>query len=118
MSQLILSLAFNRKSFKLNLYSKIYFMGKIKILIGLVTFALILNSCTTDDYVPPRDDIYFPPVSGSTWKTKSMTELNWDTSKVDDLYSFLSSNKTRAFIVLEKGKIVTLSELCLIKFTN
>ena len=81
-------------------------MRKTTTLLVLVIFAITFNCCTTDDYIPPREDIYFPPTTGTAWETTSLEDLDWDATKVDDLYSFLSTNKTRAFLVLEKGKIV------------
>lgn len=50
--------------------------------------------------------IYFPPVTGSYWETLSPSELNWDTTKIDSLYSFLQGTNTKAFLVLKDGKIV------------
>lgn len=81
-------------------------MKKTSILFSIILFALLCNNCSTDDYVPLRKDIYFPPTTGISWETTTPSELNWDTTRMADLYSFLSTNKTRAFIVLKKGKIV------------
>lgn len=50
--------------------------------------------------------IYFPPVTGSQWETLSPSTLNWDTTKIDSLYSFLQGTNTKAFLVLKDGKIV------------
>lgn len=50
--------------------------------------------------------IYFPPVTGSQWETVSPSTLNWDTTKIDSLYSFLQGTNTKAFLVLKDGKIV------------
>lgn len=50
--------------------------------------------------------LYFPPNAGTTWDTIPPQSLNWCQDKIDDLYDFLDSNNTKAFIVLKKGKIV------------
>lgn len=49
---------------------------------------------------------YFPPVNTNAWDTISPHSLNWCSTKVDSLYSFLDSNNTKAFILLKDGKIV------------
>lgn len=51
-------------------------------------------------------DIYFPPNDGSTWDTLSFKELNWNEEKLPELFEFLDSNNTKAFLVLKDGKIV------------
>ncbi|MCS6818607.1 MAG: beta-lactamase family protein, partial [Chitinophagales bacterium] len=51
-------------------------------------------------------NIYFPPISGNTWDTLSTQSLNYCQDKIDELYSYLDSNNTKAFILLKDGKIV------------
>lgn len=73
---------------------------------------VILQSCKDDDGVVidpgeiDNSDLYFPPVSGDDWETTSPQSLNWDTTKISDLYRFLDDGGTRAFLVLKDGKIV------------
>lgn len=50
--------------------------------------------------------LYFPPTSGNTWDTTSISSLNWCQEKVDSLYDFLEENNSKAFILLKDGKIV------------
>ena len=50
--------------------------------------------------------IYFPPLTGNQWENLSPSTLNWDTTKIDSLYSFLLGTNTKAFLVLKDGKIV------------
>ncbi|GAB1349197.1 hypothetical protein MASR1M107_14100 [Ignavibacteriales bacterium] len=50
-------------------------------------------------------NLYFPPLTGSEWETVSPAALGWDITKIDSLYSFLSSTNTKAFLVLKDGKI-------------
>ncbi len=52
------------------------------------------------------ENIYFPPLTGSDWETITPESLNWDTSKIDELYNFLDERNSKAFIVLKDGKIV------------
>jgi CubicO group peptidase (beta-lactamase class C family) len=56
---------------------------------------------------PIQDPFYFPPISSNEWETKSPTSLGWDESKLEELYDFLESNDTRAFLILKDGRIVT-----------
>jgi CubicO group peptidase (beta-lactamase class C family) len=71
-----------------------------------------LASCNkTDDTTDSsgtenQAELYFPPLSGTNWEIESPEELGWDTSKVNELNSFLENSGTRAFIVLKDGKIV------------
>ncbi len=51
-------------------------------------------------------DMYFPPLTGSDWQTISPESLNWNTSKIDDLFKYLAEKNSKAFIVLKDGKIV------------
>lgn len=50
--------------------------------------------------------LYFPPNSGTTWDTLNPQSLQWCSSAISDLYAFLDSNDTKAFIVLKDGKVV------------
>jgi CubicO group peptidase (beta-lactamase class C family) len=51
-------------------------------------------------------NLYFPPLTGKTWETLSPDSLGWCTDKVPDLYSYLETNNTKAFLLLKDGKIV------------
>lgn len=50
--------------------------------------------------------LYFPPLAGNLWDTLSPQSLNYCTTKIDSLYTFLDENDTKAFILLKDGKIV------------
>lgn len=49
---------------------------------------------------------YFPPLTGNTWETTSPATLGWCSNKIDDLYNYLQTTQSKAFIVLKDGKIV------------
>ena len=53
-----------------------------------------------------EDSLYFPPINSDSWATTSPESLNWNTQVLDELYDFLQTNNTRAFIILKDGKIV------------
>ncbi|MCH8554529.1 MAG: beta-lactamase family protein, partial [Schleiferiaceae bacterium] len=50
--------------------------------------------------------LYFPPTNSLNWDTAAPQQLGWCTERVDSLYRFLDANNTKAFIVLQDGKIV------------
>jgi len=80
----------------------------------LLLFVLVLSiaACEKDPEISQPElpetgnDYYFPPLSGSTWASTTPESLNWDATKINELYSFLETNHSRAFIVLKEGKIV------------
>lgn len=51
--------------------------------------------------------IYFPPLNpNAAWETQTPASLGWCTDKIDSLYDYLSSENTKAFLVLKDGKMV------------
>lgn len=78
---------------------------------------LVAVACTKDDEVDKTvsntptsaadaSSLYFPPSGNTTWATTDPATLGWETAKIPALYNLLSTNGTRAFIVLKDGKIV------------
>lgn len=55
---------------------------------------------------PSTQNLYFPPINGSEWQTTSAASLGWNTAELDNLYPYLESKSTKAFIILKNGKIV------------
>jgi CubicO group peptidase (beta-lactamase class C family) len=51
-------------------------------------------------------ELYFPPLLGSTWETTTPEQLQWCTDTLPHLYDFLDSTNTKAFLLLKDGKIV------------
>jgi CubicO group peptidase (beta-lactamase class C family) len=81
-------------------------------LLTVVFFPILLFvSCKKDDSnpnpIPPANSsLYFPPASGSEWQTTTTTSLGWNEILINDLYTYLQSKNTKAFIILKNGKIV------------
>lgn len=50
--------------------------------------------------------LYFPPLAGSSWDTLSPAALGWNQAATDTLYNFLALKNSKAFIALKDGKIV------------
>lgn len=65
----------------------------------LFSFFLLFHSAKSQN-------LYFPPLLGSTWDTLSPTSLGWCTPMIDTLIDYLGSNDSKAFILLKDGKIV------------
>lgn len=51
-------------------------------------------------------DYYFPPLTGDAWETADPESLDWCSEKLDSVYQFLDEKNTKAFIILQGGKIV------------
>jgi CubicO group peptidase (beta-lactamase class C family) len=73
-------------------------------------FACKKESVVTTDPTPSPnptlDTLYFPPIGNSLWQTQSIDSAGWNASTVNDLYSYLDTKNTKAFIVLKNGKII------------
>ncbi len=71
---------------------------------------LILVGCDKENNQVPDpvviEDLYFPPINAETWSSVSPNSLGWDEVVLNELYDFLLTNNTRAFIILKDGKIV------------
>lgn len=73
----------------------------------LFNFSCNDDNVTTEPEIEDEDETYFPPTTTSEWETTTPAQLGWDESKLNELYTFLENNNTRAFIILKNGKIVT-----------
>ena len=49
--------------------------------------------------------MYYPP-AGSTWETKSITSLGWNTAAVQQLKDYLQLKNSKSFMILVNGRIV------------
>jgi CubicO group peptidase (beta-lactamase class C family) len=79
----------------------------------VIISALSLFACSASDESPtpaipqpPQEALYFPPLTGTIWETKSTTELNWNPSAKQPLLDYLQSKHTKSFIILVNGRIV------------
>ncbi|MEO0894792.1 MAG: serine hydrolase [Bacteroidota bacterium] len=78
--------------------------------------AVYLFSCNMQEPIEPdpseeedpKEELqyYFPPTSGNEWESTSTNELEWNEEKLQELYTYLENQNTRAFIVLKEGKMV------------
>lgn len=69
-------------------------------------------SCSSDSEAvtntpsPTPETMYFPPLTGNVWETKSITDLGWNASAVAPLETYLNDKHTKGFIILVNGRIV------------
>ncbi|MCB0540202.1 MAG: beta-lactamase family protein, partial [Bacteroidetes bacterium] len=77
---------------------------------SIIILASFLFSCDKEDNntigPPAASTFYFPPINSDEWENTSPSELNWNTAELGNLFTYLASNNTRAFIVLKGGRIV------------
>jgi CubicO group peptidase (beta-lactamase class C family) len=67
---------------------------------------LLLFSFFLFFHTAQSQNLYFPPLTGSTWDTLSPDSLGWCTQEIDTLIDYLDANNSKAFILLKDGKIV------------
>lgn len=74
---------------------------------SILAVAAFASCSSSDDGNPnPSASLYFPPLAGDTWETKTPTELSWNQSQIQPLLDFLEEKHAKGFIVLVDGKIV------------
>ncbi|MEP0211733.1 MAG: serine hydrolase domain-containing protein [Cellulophaga sp.] len=75
-----------------------------------VTLFCFLFGCSTDSDTAieniDSNKLYFPPINSDEWQTNSISNLNWNEDALQPLLDFIETNKTKAFLILENGKIV------------
>ena len=75
----------------------------------LISLLSVFISCSSDESSTPsptEEAMYFPPITGTTWETKTPESLSWNTANIQPLYDYLNLKHTKGFIVLHNGKIV------------
>lgn len=73
----------------------------------IVPLFFLLIACGTQELTQNQQEtMYFPPIGSELWETKTPENLGWNTSALYDLYQFLETNNTKAFLMLHNGKIV------------
>ena len=84
----------------------------MKLINSLAIILLFLTvACSSDRLSSPIEEfplesMYFPPLNGTEWQTRTISSLGWNTSKVQDLLDYLEIKHTKSFIVLQNGKLV------------
>lgn len=76
-----------------------------------ILIAILLIGCSKDspesEPIPtPAESLYFPPLTGTNWETKSIADLKWNQAAVQPLLDYLELKHSKSFIVLVNGRIV------------
>jgi CubicO group peptidase (beta-lactamase class C family) len=80
----------------------------LKIIYSLLTLLLYI-SCNSETPKPipiPTESLYFPPLTGTFWETKSIASLGWKQTAVQPLLDYLELRHSKGFIILVNGRIV------------
>ncbi len=81
---------------------------KPMLLVLLLSFFWACSS--SDDSAPsnptPSDAMYFPPLTGNSWETKSASELSWNADAAQPLLDYLELKHSKSFMILVNGRIV------------
>lgn len=82
----------------------------------LATFLMIIflvackkNTTEPVNTTPPinsNDPLYFPPTTGIDWQNTTPASLGWNETELNNLYAYLGTKNSKAFIILKNGKIV------------
>jgi len=79
-----------------------------KIIYSLL-IVLLCASCSSETPSPTPilvESMYFPPMTGDVWATKSIADLGWKQTAVQPLLDYLELKNSKGFIILVNGKIV------------
>lgn len=75
-----------------------------------ITAVTFLSCSNSDDSLtsetPETAALYFPPLTGTAWETKSITNLQWNPNAVQPLLDYLELKHSKSFMILVDGKIV------------
>lgn len=86
----------------------------MKYLFGILILLLLnTTSCSTDtnneenisDGTELEGELYFPPINTDSWETIALKEINWNVDAELELFDFLRSSNSKAFLILNNGKI-------------
>ncbi|WP_264531026.1 serine hydrolase domain-containing protein [Flavobacterium sp. N502540] len=76
-----------------------------------ILIAILLTGCSKDPsesepITVPTENMYFPPLAGTNWETKSIADLKWNQAAVQPLLDYLELKHSKSFIILVNGRIV------------
>ncbi|POY39631.1 serine hydrolase [Flavobacterium alvei] len=81
----------------------------MKKIIYSLLIAICFLGCSSESTKPapsPNETLYFPPLSGDVWETKSIADLGWKQAAVQPLLDYLELKNSKGFIILVNGRIV------------
>jgi CubicO group peptidase (beta-lactamase class C family) len=68
-------------------------------------FLLVATLILQQAHLAQSQNLYFPPLTGTTWQTVSPASLGWCNVGLDSLNAYVNRTHADAFIVLKDGKI-------------
>jgi CubicO group peptidase (beta-lactamase class C family) len=71
----------------------------------LRTCAFALAVCC-NAFIAQSQNLYFPPLTGTTWQTVTPASLGWCQTPLDTLQAYVQRTHAKSFIILKDGKIV------------
>ena len=79
----------------------------LRLFIG-ITVTIVGCSSDSESQTNPAipEAMYFPPLTGTTWETKNIADLEWNTAAKQPLLDYLQLKNTKGFIILVNGRIV------------
>ncbi|HLO81768.1 MAG TPA: serine hydrolase domain-containing protein, partial [Chitinophagaceae bacterium] len=85
-----------------------FLINNMKNILILLMMLIVLAACEKSETAGPAPvtTTYFPPLSGTEWQTTSPASLGWSATGLNDLYTYLQSKNSKAFIILKDGRIV------------
>lgn len=81
-------------------------MSKIIFSLCIAFFCISCSSESAEPTPTPPETTYFPPLSGTTWETKTIASLGWKQAAVQPLLDYLALKNSKGFIILVDGRII------------
>jgi CubicO group peptidase (beta-lactamase class C family) len=82
----------------------------MRAIFAAILLMIFFSSCKKNNNPPVEPPsvpvMYFPPVASAEWQTTDPNSLGWNITQLNDLYTYLQTKNTKAFIILKDGKIV------------
>src|SRR6478672_3772099 len=76
------------------------------IYLSFITLFLLAACSSENSSQTQTTPLYFPPIAGDVWETKTISELGWNQDAVQPLLDYLELKHSKSFIILVDGKIV------------
>nr|WP_288833633.1 serine hydrolase [uncultured Flavobacterium sp.] len=77
-----------------------------KIIVSILGLFLLVNCSPENSSSNTTENLYFPPLTGTNWETKSIADLGWKQEAVQPLLDYLELKHSKSFMILVNGRIV------------
>ncbi|MDH5232300.1 MAG: serine hydrolase [Gammaproteobacteria bacterium] len=75
--------------------------------IALLTMASACQAETDNSSIINGVSVYYPPLVGDEWQAIDSRYGGWDKNKLEKTVEFVGENKSTAFLIIQKGRIVS-----------